>query len=30
MTKLRRLFAWLVVSLLVMTLVATLLLDEAS
>jgi hypothetical protein len=30
MTRLRRVFAWLVVSLLVMTLVATLLLDEAS
>jgi hypothetical protein len=30
MTRLRRMFAWLVVSLLVMTLVATLLLDEAS
>jgi len=30
MTRLRRTFAWLVVSLLVMTLVATLLLDEAS
>jgi hypothetical protein len=30
MTRLRRMFAWLVVSLLAMTLVATLLLDEAS
>jgi hypothetical protein len=30
MTRLRRMFAWLVVSLVAMTLVATLLLDEAS
>jgi hypothetical protein len=30
MTRLRRMFAWLVVSLLAMTLVATLLLDEPS
>lgn len=30
MTRLRRVFAWLTVSLLVLTLVATLLLDEAS